>query len=259
MRRPPSFVVATAILMIAVSTAAPQTAPEQNVPVPPVFTGTLSFGPAGALISPKAHAPFSARVVEQSQQTLSDGTNINRDSQEVVMRDGMGRIYRARLVKQPGGEESSPVFNITDPIKHVRYFCTVRRTCIQSEYRQPPARRPRPELHNSRDITVEDLGTSNISGVDVEGKRVTRIIPEGMIGNDRPLTSIQEVWHSAALDVDVQVKRVDPRAGTRTMLMTEVSVGEPDAKYFQVPEGYKVEERKLATGTLTPAPAEAEP
>jgi len=68
-----------------------------------------------------------------------------------------------------------------------------------------------------------------------------RVIPEGMVGNDRAFTTVRELWHSKELDVDVQVKRTDPRWGTRTATMTEINLGEPDASFFQIPEGYRVE------------------
>jgi hypothetical protein len=224
----------------------------------------LGFGPAGSVISAKPHAPFSAVLVEQAEQTLTDGTSITRDNQEVVMRDGMGRIYRGRKMRGAGGRESESwmVITITDPVRHLQYLCTpIRKGCTRMEYRLPPNMRPHaPEEKRMRDVTVEELGASNISGVDVEGKRVTRVIPEGSVGNDRPFTTMEELWHSKELDVDVQVKRADPRMGTRTTTMTEVVMGEPDAKYFQIPEGYKVMDRKLSPAPLAPQlPTTVEP
>lgn len=42
-------------------------------------TYAFGFGPAATVISAKPHAPFSAVVVEQMEQTLNDGTSITRD------------------------------------------------------------------------------------------------------------------------------------------------------------------------------------
>jgi hypothetical protein len=131
--------------------------------------------------------------------------------------------------------------------------------CSQMGYRLR-ASTPRPggpELGTNRNLTTEDLGTSTISGVTVEGKRVTRVIPEGWVGNDRAFTSTEEVWHSTELDVDVQVIRADPRVGTRTTTMTELSLNEPDPGYFQVPEGYRVTRRMSNVQPLTPLPEES--
>jgi hypothetical protein len=36
----------------------------------------------------------------------------------------------------------------------------------------------------------------------------------------------------------MQAKEIDPRTGTWTITMSDVSTAEPDPKYFGVPEGY---------------------
>lgn len=232
-------------------------------PIPHV-TYSVGFGPMGKMLSVKRGAPFSGVLIEQYEQTLQDGTRIAREDHEVVMRDGMGRIYRSRPVRKVGNAEGEPLQAVTiiDPVAGVQYYCSAfRKVCTRMRYQPPPAS-VRPHVttpQKSRDITVEDLGTSNISGVDVEGKQITRVVPEGMLGNDRPLTTTEELWHSNELDVDIQLKRTDPRTGTHTTTMTEVNLGEPDASYFQIPEGYRVEERPNSVGVLGPAPAVSEP
>ena len=179
---------------------------------------------------------------------------------EVVMRDGVGRIYRARKIKTPGRESEFLMFyTITDPVRHVQYRCIpLRKTCTQMDYRQPPIMRRIPDPGRDKDVTVEDLGTANISGLEVDGERVTRVVPEGSAGNDRAFTTSAAIWNSKELDVDVQVKRVDPRMGTRTTTMTEVSLGEPDPAYFRIPEGYQLQKRRRPTGALAPMPAGSE-
>lgn len=233
---------------------------------------TLGFGPAGTLVSPKAHAPFSAVLIERTDDALADGTNINRENQEVVMRDDAGRIYRARTIKLVGAAEqdvrpragssaassagssavSRTMITITDPVKRVQYVCTPVKVCRKMGYRQwPNGRGPQPgpyppmDLKRDRSVAVEELGTATLSGLEVEGKRLTRTIPQGMVGNDRAFTTVEEKWYSKELDVNVEVKRSDPRWGTRTATMTEVNLGEPDPGYFQIPEGYRVEESRI--------------
>jgi hypothetical protein len=254
-------VAASIVLSVALGAGAQNTTLHKATSPQPVVQA-FGFVTAGGIISAMPHAPFSAVLVEQMEQTLNDGTNISRDNEETVMRDGMGRIYRARKIKRMGRgataeSENEPLtlVTITDPVQHLQYLCSaLRKACTKMEYRQPPNLRLRqaPEGRKMRDVTVEDLGPSNISGVEVEGKRVTRVIPEGMAGNDHPLTTLEETWHSKQLDVDVQVKRVDPRMGTRTTTMTEVTAGEPDPKYFQIPDGYRVEERRFPAGAMAP-------
>jgi hypothetical protein len=252
------------LLAIAVTA---QTAPEgqSGTPVqrlhpvgPSSFTSLgFGYGPAGTLISAKKNAPFSAAVNSQVEQTLSDGTTIRRENQETVMRDSAGRVYRERaLSMRPHAEnDSSRMINIIDTVQHVQYMCsTLRKVCTKMTYRTPPNfRRASLSGPPRKDVTVEDLGPSQISGVEVEGQRVMRTLPEGMLGNDRPITTTEETWYSKALDVNVQMKRTDPRMGILSTTMTTVNPGEPDPRYFQIPEGYRVEERKFPNGMVPAA------
>lgn len=254
-----------AILSTATAAADPQTTASQRRIVPHGPQQAFGFGPAGLIISAKANSPFSAVLIEETQDTLSDGTNINRSNEEVVMRDSAGRLYRARTIKKPGfhgGRESSrTMVTISDPVRHVQYACPPIGICSKMGYRiwprgMGPQRGPYlPAFPGDRSVKRENLGTSNISGVTVDGKRMTRVIPEGMEGNDRPFESVQEVWHSNELDLDVQMKQTDPRYGTRTTTMTDVNLGEPNPSYFQIPQGYRLEtNRASAQPQVEPQP-----
>jgi len=232
------------IFAIALVTATAQSGSPLPAPTP---HGAISFGfgPAGMLIPPTKNAPFSGVLVTQTEQTLEDGTHINRESPEVVMRDSQGRIYRARTIKRPGADQQvHQMIAITDPKTEIELLCNPLKICRTMLYRYPSKSRRPPFFDPNKknpNITVEELGTSAINGIEVEGKRITHVIPEGMIGNDRAFTVVEETWHSRELDIDVQVKHTDPRAGTHTTTMTEIIASEPDPKYFQVPEGYRVE------------------
>jgi hypothetical protein len=282
------WLVAVAILVTAVTGANAQSASAHGGITPPRIVQSFGFGPAGTVIPPKAHAPFSAILVERTEDALADGINISRENEEVVMRDDAGRIYRARKINVESRERSANavpsavsstvpsavpsavarmLVTITDPVARVQYTCTAIKICRKMGYRQWPAGRgpqrgPYPVLDRARvdrarvrSVTVGDLGTGNLSGVEVDGKRLTRVIPEGTVGNDRAFTTVEEIWHSKELDVDVQVKRTDPRFGTRTATMTEINPGEPDASYFQIPEGYRIENAPR----LTPPQPQVEP
>jgi hypothetical protein len=250
----------TLLLAIFLSGAAAQVPDFQNRPTTP-NVATFGFVPHGFDIFAKQHAPFTATAVERMEQTLSDGTTISRESHETLMRDGLGRTYIAREVEGPGRSEKEAGLRITltDPVERVRYLCTPLRTCIKSKYQAPLHKRPHLVTDEKQGITVEDLGPSTISGIAVEGKRITRVFAEGTIGNDRPIAAIQEIWHSKALDLDVQATYVDPRTGTRKILVSDFSLEEPDPSYFQIPDGYKVRELVGPTGTLAPGKPASEP
>lgn len=238
------------LLIVATALARTGTAQvsDQHFVSPPGHVVSFGFGPAGNLIPPIKNAPFSGVLNSQIEQTLDDGTHINRESQEVVMRDSQGRIYRARTIKRPGSNlHDFELITLLDPSQHLEYLCTPLKICRTLQYRDPSARRYLRGFDSKNDpnVTVEDLGTAEMSGVVVEGKRVTRLIAEGTVGNDRPFSTVEERWHSAQLDLDIQVKRTDPRTGTRTITMSDLIASEPDAKYFEIPEGYRVEPMRI--------------
>jgi hypothetical protein len=88
----------------------------------------------------------------------------------------------------------------------------------------------------------EELGTQVIEGVKAEGERTTVTIPAGKIGNDRPLVTISERWHSPELGLVVMSRHTDPRFGTTTYRLTNIDRREPSASHFEVPSDYKMEE-----------------
>jgi len=93
---------------------------------------------------------------------------------------------------------------------------------------------------NPDDVHTEDLGKQSLSGALVTGKRTTTVIAMGKIGNDRPITVVHEEWYSPELQLVVKSMDSDPRSGVRTMELQGLTLGEPDAALFRVPEGYKV-------------------
>lgn len=102
--------------------------------------------------------------------------------------------------------------------------------------------------------TMENLGTQTIEGVVVNGHRMTRIWPVGLVGNDRPFTTTQEFWLSSELRIEILGIQDDPRTGERTHKLINISRDEPDAALFQVPPDYTVKDEKedFAIGRSAP-------
>jgi len=90
----------------------------------------------------------------------------------------------------------------------------------------------------------ESLGDQNIEGVRATGTRVTKTIPAGRIGNERPIEIVSEIWYSPDLQLIVQSKRSDPRTGETNYHLTNIALTEPDPSLFQVPAGYTVRDEK---------------
>ncbi len=86
---------------------------------------------------------------------------------------------------------------------------------------------------------VEDLGTATVNGVSVSGTRVTTTVPKGAIGNDREFHSTSERWFSPDLNLLIKSASVDPRFGTTSYEMTNISRVLPDPSLFRIPADYK--------------------
>jgi hypothetical protein len=66
------------------------------------------------------------------------------------------------------------------------------------------------------------------------------VIPAGAIGNDRPVLTKREFWYSPKLGVNLISKRQDTRFGTQNFELTDIILGQPDPKLFELPVGSKV-------------------
>lgn len=203
-------------------------------------------------IPPKANAPFSLLLQTEWVKTLSDGGTITLVNQRHIARDSKGRIFQERcnLVPRTGNFQSRVnVIQIADPIKHAVYNCFQddRKECVQLSYTASPATEyklatvPTGKLSNGIGAANhEDLGKQFIEGVETVGTRDSVTYNPGVFGNDLNLTVERESWYAPALGISLVSIRSDPRIGRQTFRATEVVVGEPDAKLFDLPKGFKV-------------------
>jgi hypothetical protein len=90
----------------------------------------------------------------------------------------------------------------------------------------------------------EDLGTQNLNGVLAKGTRSTITIPVGQIGNDHALQVVDERWYSDELGMAVKSSNSDPRFGTTTYELTNISLAAPDPSLFQIPADYSTTDSK---------------
>jgi hypothetical protein len=89
---------------------------------------------------------------------------------------------------------------------------------------------------------VEQLGTTFMEGIAVEGTRTTISIPAGQIGNERPINIVSERWMSPDLKVLVMSKQSDPRFGETTYRLTNLVRAEPAPQLFEIPADFTVVE-----------------
>ena len=79
-----------------------------------------------------------------------------------------------------------------------------------------------------------------VNGVMAQGTRITQIIPTGKIGNDRPITVVNERWFSNDLQMLVKSTSSDPRFGDTTYQLTNIVQSAPDPWLFQIPADYTI-------------------
>lgn len=231
------------------------------------FSSAGSDGPGGQATG----APYSAEETSERVQTLADGTHITESQGSVKLyRDSSGRTRTERTLPVPRGAGTftpPTIVEIFDPVAGVHYRLDEgSRTAHKTSVRMAPP--PPPPPPNSASIratrvvrllparigaagaadndalrpqtTRESLGTQTIEGVMAEGTRTTTTYPIGSIGNDRPITTTNEVWMSPELRMTVLTKNSDPRSGDSTTRMTNISRADPDPSLFQVPADYQV-------------------
>lgn len=214
-------------------------------------------------------APYSATVTRQITRTLANGTTISRTTTGQVARDSSGRTYEEQQIG--GGpfasSQNAPrtIVFISDPVAGYSYVLNAaKNTAIRFPFHGHPANsssvRPRRRRNNRQNPneTVADLGTQTdpVSGLELQGKRVTRTIPEGAIGNSQAITSTTETWYSPALQIVVRSTRNDPRFGQSAYTVSNIAQGEPNPSLFAVPAGYTVNDARRGRGRRGGPPPE---
>jgi len=202
-------------------------------------------------------APFSGVAVTESTQTLADGNHITRKTQSNVFRDGQGRVRREVTlsgfgpVAASGTPKSFVVIN--DPVAKTNTVLhpdtKVAETMPHGRHGgnaggpKAGAREERWLAHEQQEIAAgtlkkEDLGTQTIAGVAAQGTRYTRTIPAGQMGNEKPITVVNERWYSNDLQMVVMSKRTSPMGGVTTYTLTNIQRTEPASSLFTVPSDY---------------------
>lgn len=197
-------------------------------------------------------APYSATVTTESSQTLSNGTRITRKAAAAIYRDSEGRTRREVTLDGIGpfantGDPARLVF-INDPVAGVHYVLDQRDRTARKMI-APPRNEPPPQRPSRTQGKTESLGKQMIEGVEAEGVRSVITIPEGQIGNDRPIDIVSERWDSAALQTVILSKHNDPRFGETVYRLTNINRAEPARTLFEVPADYKIEEGRSFGGS----------
>src|SRR5260370_13846805 len=228
-------------------------------------------------------APYTATVSNEMSEVLADGNRINNKTSASLARDSQGRTRREETMGMVGPwQVNGPklVF-INDPTSQTNYVLDSDKQTVavlkhagiaginvagagptvsasasggfKVKYLEKEPGGDQPQA-----TKTQSLGTLTMEGVAVEGKRVTRTIPAGQIGNTQPSEITSEVWTSQHLQLVVMSKHSDPRFGETTYQLTGIQRVEPDHSLFEVPPGYTVKNMpapmEIRTGTTEGEP-----
>jgi hypothetical protein len=223
--------------------------PQNNIYV--IHDGGTSGRMESITVPPITGAPFSLTLSTEWSRSLAGSGTITLANQRPIMRDGKGRIYQERwfLVPKGGSVKSElEIIQIMDPIQRTWYNCAVRsKVCELLNFRMRSDMVYKPSIGVSGPLPDgkgyrqhEELGASNLSGEDVVGYRDTLTLNPGVMGNDQPLVSTRESWYSAHLAINLVSKVDSPTSGKQIFAVTSLTTSEPDPKFFEIPEGYKI-------------------
>jgi hypothetical protein len=200
------------------------------------------------LIPSKANAPFTATVNTEWIRQLPDGSAITLKNHRAIARDAAGRIFQERRALVPDEAKANSgvtQIEISDPVLHELYICIPQEHTCQLEEFSPRESAPygspgKLHLAQGASSESEDLGKQSIGGVETAGTRETTVIPANTIGNNSPLISKREFWYSPQLGVNLISKLQHPLSGTQNFEVSDITLGEPDAKLFEVPSGSRI-------------------
>jgi hypothetical protein len=223
----------------------------QQEPTPGAsFDGGASGVLQSIYIPPMHNAAFTAIVHTEWARPMAGGGSTTLVNQRTVARDLNGRIYQERWLLVPKGGSIQSLNNlkqIYDPNEHTGYDCFLigpqKDHCELHNYagiiRTDPPVKSGP-VGKAGFRTHEELGTRNIEGIETTGSRDTITYNAGVFGNDRPVRVIREYWHSDALGLNLISILDDPRIGKETFTLSDVSIGDPDPRLFDIPEGFQI-------------------
>jgi hypothetical protein len=209
-------------------------------------------------ILPKTGAPFSAVVVTDWTRQLADGTSGTVKNHRIVARDSTGRIFQERRFFSPNGDkQATPLSSLeyADPNRHELYSCIpATHTCTVYTYNVAATVVPASPSSRGNDAaqstgatnstTVEDLGQRSVDNLDTRGSREITTLPAGIMGNSLPEPIVKEFWYSPRLEINLIVKRFDPRGGAQNFTVQNLNLAEPDPRLFVPPADYRHPHRR---------------
>jgi hypothetical protein len=224
------------------------------------FTPTDGGGVLESIYVPNfPNAPFTLTLHTEWVQPLPNGGTFTETNNRPIVRDSAGRIYQERWLLTPKGSNipsQMTTIQIDDPIAQKFYNCFVRqKVCelslsVMGLQHYDPARYQSGPLKNGKGVFLhEDLGSTSIAGMPAHTYRDTTTLEAGVLGNDAPMATVREFSYSSTLGFNLASTLDAAQVGHQVFTVTDLNTTEPDAAYFQPPEGYRVVDHRKAAPT----------
>ncbi len=203
--------------------------------------------------------PLLATWSDTTIETRQDGTRVSNLSLVVtVARNSSGKVYTEywwpnRIPKRG--------FSLDDPLTGTVYFWSEQiKDVTVLHYHGINSREEQASLQkwpwlkhlwsvpvcatygldsgdDSEEVSIQNIGTSQILGLDAEGILATRYSDS--------LT--EERWFSSNLQIPLITRVGDSTGDTSLREIKSLRQGEPDPKLFRIPEGYAIKEKIVST------------
>jgi hypothetical protein len=203
-------------------------------------------------ITPIPNAPFSGVVKVEHSRVEPDGSVFDSKTIRDIGRDSHGRIHNERRAIVPSSYAKQPALvriHLYDPQTRVSTWIDPKeRTFWTHTVNHPPSTLPPAVrfasptgdgLPQNEFTKEEDLGIHDIEGLAVRGVREIQTVPADNKGTGKEIAITDEYWYSEDLRIYVMIKHSDPRKGTTTMTLTQITRAEPDPALFEIPHDYK--------------------
>lgn len=222
--------------------------------------------------TPVLDAPFTADATTTIQLAIGNGIRIDRRATARYYRDRAGRVRVEQTITSPAADGQVRVTIQPEADSRANYTLDAATRMAQrgpGSLSDPAVgggdtfavplggnrflvfargQGLRTRLHLlGNPIEEEPLGTREISGVEVIGRRTTVTLFAGQLGNDRPAQIVDERWESPALQIVIESRQTDPR-GVMDYRVTNITRTEPPANLFVIPTDYTVSDVNKAEG-----------
>jgi len=206
-------------------------------------------------VPPIAGVPFSATAIIENKQLMPDGSVAVSRNINLIGRDSRGRIHGEMRSRVPASSKDEPPLvevHLYDPQTNVgTVYYPATHIAVQRHQARPLETADLPPPAGPQ-VVVEVLGQTTLDHIDVVGTRRTVVIPAQANSTGAPITVVDEYYYSPDLHLNVMLVHNDPRTGEQTIALSNIKREDPDAAFFQVPEGYKIVDLTPPVNVQTP-------